>query len=153
MSEYIERNGLVISDTLPSDLAFSQNPKLYYQVRGYDRLYYRLDKRGDSIGIADTDTVSIEPVRMGDNVSMRYKQYTLTVPADTADYWTTLNSAYPTMFRYRVDNNICTAWHVAVGLMKYSKSECTILVPSKFGDQMAQNSVTAYGYRLNMLIR
>lgn len=153
MREYIKRNDITVVDTLPSTEAFLKNPKLYYEVQGYDRLYYHLDRLGDSIKIVGNDTFNLESVRRGDNIIMRYKQFTLTEYPDTADYWTTLNAPYPTEFKYMVDNNTCTAWHVAVQLMKYGDSECTILVPSKFGDTMAQNSVTPYGYKLKMQIK
>lgn len=153
MSEYIKRNELVIVDTLPPVDAFMKNPKLYYAVQGYDRLYYHLDHMDDSVIVLNDTTYEIEPVRRGDVIVMRYKQFTLTQTPDTADYWTTLNAPYPTEFRYMVDNSTCTAWHVAVQLMQYSNSECTILVPSKLGDERAQNSVTPYGYKLRMKIK
>lgn len=153
MREYIKRNNITVVDTLPSTETFMKNPKLYYEVRGYDRLYYHLDRLGDSIKIVGTDTFELEPVRKGDNVVLRYKQFTLTEYPDTADYWTTLNAPYPTEFRYMVDNNTCVAWQVAVQLMKYGESECTILVSSRWGDNLAQNSVTPYGYKLKMQIK
>lgn len=153
MREYIKRNEITVVDTLPSTEAFLKDPKLYYEVQGYERLYYHLDRMGDSITIIGTDTFEHEAVRRGDQIIMRYKQFTLTEYPDTADYWTTLNAPYPTEFKYMVDNNTCTAWHVAVQLMKYSNSECTILVPSRFGDNLAQNSVTPYGYKLKMQIK
>lgn len=153
MNEYIKRNGLEIVDTMPSVEAFMKNSKLYYAVQGYDRLYYHLDHMGDSVKVLGDSTYEIEPVRRGDVVVMRYKQFTLTQVADTADYWSTLNAPYPTEFRYMVDNSSCRAWHIAVDLMKYSESECTILVPSKLGDELAQNSVTPYGYKLRMQIK
>lgn len=153
MREYIKRHGYVITHTLPTDEEFMQNEKLFYAVQGYDRLYYRLDHRGDSIGVDSVrmDTVVIPPIRRGDKVSIRYRQFTLTQHPDTMEYWTTKNAAYPDEFRYMTDSKACQAWHVAVQLMRYPRSECTILVPSKFAGEAADNSVTPYGFQLKIV--
>ncbi len=86
MNEYISRNGLkVVKDTMPSAEAFLSDPKLYYEVQGYERLYFHLDHMGDSIKTLGEETFDIEPVRRGDNIVVRYKEVTLTAYPDTPD--------------------------------------------------------------------
>jgi hypothetical protein len=59
------------------------------------------------------------------------------------------------MFRYQDynDNNACIAWHIAVGLMKYSGTSCKIICPSKLGFDDANTSVTPYGYDISILVK
>ena len=154
ISDYIEREHINVIYELPaSDDDWGE--KDYYQVHGYDYLYYHLVKRGTPFHVNSAgDTVRTDSIIATETVVMRYKKYTLTVNSDTADYWTTLNKAYPLEFTYLTDyTNAPQAWHVAVGLMKYSDSECKIICPSKLGFTEDGNTVTPYGYDLKMKIR
>ena len=154
ITEYIEREGLNIITELPDDDAI-WGEKDYYQVSGYDFLYFHLVKRGDPMHItAKGDTIQTDEVLATETVVMRYKKYTLDQYPDTANYWTVLDSAYPVEFTYLTDFTTAPkAWHVAVGLMKYSDSECKIICPSKLGFTEDGNTVTPYGYDLKMKIQ
>ena len=154
IADYIAREGINVIYELPADDAV-WGEKDYYQVNGYDYLYFHLTHRGTPFHINEAgDTVRTDSILATETVVMRYKKYTLTLNADTADYWTTLNSAYPLEFIYLTDyTNAPKAWHVAVGLMKYSDSECKIICPSKLGFTEDGNSVTPYGYDLKMKIK
>ena len=153
IADYIAREGINVVYEEPADDAWGE--KDYYQVNGYDYLYYHLTKRGTPYHINDKgDTIRTDSVIATETVVMRYRKYTLDINADTADFWTTLNSAYPTEFTYLTDFTTApTAWHVAVGLMKYSDSECKIICPSKLGFTEDGNTVTPYGYDLKMKIK
>ena len=154
IADYIAREGINVIYELPADDAV-WGEKDYYQVNGYDYLYFHLTHRGTPFHINEAgDTVRTDSILATETVVMRYKKYTLTLNADTADYWTTLNSAYPLEFIYLTDYTTAPkAWHVAVGLMKYSDSECKIICPSKLGFTEDGNSVTPYGYDLKMKIK
>ncbi len=143
IEDYIARENIHVITELPDDDEWGE--KDYYQVSGYDYLYYHLVKRGSE---------EEDPVTATETVVMRFKQYTLTASADTADYWTTLNSAYPLEFTYLTDyTKAPTAWHVAVGLMEYGESECKIICPSRYGFTDDQTTVTPYGYHMKMKIK
>lgn len=153
IADYIEREGIHVVYELPDDDEWGE--KDFYQVNGYDYLYYRLVKRGTPWHLNEEgDTVHTDSILATEKVVMRYRKYTLDINADTADYWTTLNSAYPTEFSYLTDYTTAPkAWHVAVGLMKYSDSECKIICPSKLGFTEDGNTVTPFGYDLKMKIK
>lgn len=152
IANYLKVHNINVVYTLPADDAWGEND--YYQVPGYDNLYYRLVHRGDSLLIQGDDTTRIEPVMRSELVVMRYRQYTLTEYPDTISYWTTMDNAYPAEFRFQTDyTNASNAWHLAVELMQYSNSECKIICPSKQGLSAEQNSVTPYGYDLHMKIK
>ena len=154
IANYIAREGIHVIYELPEDDA-AWGEKDYYQVNGYDYLYFHLTRRGTPYHINDSgDTIRTDSIIATETVVMRYKKYTLGLNADTADYWTTLNSAYPLEFTYLTDYTTAPrAWHVAVGLMKYSDSECKIICPSKLGFTEDGNTVTPYGYDLKMKIK
>ncbi len=143
IEDYIKREGINVLNKLPENDE-DWGEKDYYKVEKYDYLYFHLIKRGPKEN----------PVTATETVVMRFKQYTLTTDPDTADYWTTLNSAYPLEFTYLTDYNTApTAWHVAVGLMKYNDSECKIICPSKLGFTDDQTTVTPFGYHMKMKIK
>ncbi len=144
IANYISRNNLVILDEEPSiDHVWAE--KEYYKVKGYDNLYFHLISRGDT-----TDTKIVA----NDLIIMRYKRFELTENADTLDYWTTLEQAYPTEFHYYNTTECeCVAWHLAVGLMGYANSQCEIIVPSKLGFSAEQNTVTPYVYILKIKVK
>lgn len=153
IADYIAREKINVVYELPDDDKWGE--KDYYQVNGYDYLYFHLVKRGEPYHLNQHgDTVRTDSVLATEKVVMRYRKYTLEINADTADFWTTLNSAYPLEFTYLTDYTTApTAWHVAVGLMKYSDSECKIICPSKLGFTDDGNTVTPYGYDLKMKIK
>ena len=154
IADYIAREGINVIYEMPEDDS-KWGEKDYYQVNGYDYLYFHLVHRGSPYHVNSYgDTIRTDSVLATETVVMRYRKYTLTINPDTADYWTTLNSAYPLEFTYLTDYTTAPqAWHVAVGLMKYSDSECKIICPSKLGFTEDGNTVTPYGYDLKMKIK
>lgn len=152
IANFIKRNNINVLQEMPADGHWGEND--YYEVEGYDNLYFHLVEKGDTIQVIGNETIEIEPIKATEMVVMRYRQYTLTQYSDTASFWNTLDSTYPTEFRYLTDyTTASTAWHVAVSLMKYSGSECKIICPSKLGLSAEQSSVTPYGYDLRMKIK
>ena len=143
IANYIRRNGLQIIEEEPAD-DHQWGPKEYYKVSGYDNLYFHLIQRGDT-------SYEIVP---NDLIVARYKQFELTENADTLSYWTTMEQAHPYEFQYG-DLSSCEAvgWHEAVRLMKYSDSECEIIVPSKQGFEADEMSVTPYVYILKINVK
>ena len=143
IANYISRNGLQIVTEEP-DSNHVWGPKEYYQVAGYDDLYYHLIARGDTA----------QEIVTNDQIIMRYKQFALTENADTLSYWTTLEQAYPVEFHYGNTSECdAVAWHVAIKLMKYSDAQCEIIVPSKLGFSADQSSVTPYVYILKIKVK
>ena len=157
IANYLSRNNLVILKEEP-DVNHVWTEKEYYQVRGYDNLYFHLIERGDSIRIDSIsptlqDTVDLTIVA-NDIIVTRYKQFQLTENPDTLSYWTTLDQAYPYEFHYgNLSDCEAKAWHVAVKLMKYPDSQCEIIVPSKLGFTVNQTSVTPYVYILKIKVK
>lgn len=140
IAEYIKRENINIIYELPADSLWGE--KDYLEID--DNLYFHLVNPGTG-----TDTVEYK-----DRILIRYKRYTLEVYADTVDYWTTNELAYPTEFEYMVSSDYaCTAWHEAVSYMKRDQSEAKIIVPSKLGFDDDNSSVIPYGYDIKIRIR
>lgn len=152
IANYMARNGYRLLDEEPSiDHAWPE--KDYYAIAGYDNLYFHLEQPGDSAYIDGEDTILLAPVRQGDVVIVRYKQFTLTENPDTLSYWTTLDAPYPVEFDYLAASSICTGWHEAIRHMQYDGAICKIIVPSVQGFSSDMKTVTPYGYILKMKIK
>ena len=165
IDNYIRRNAINVLKTEPA-VDYQWKEKDYYEVVGYDRLYFHLVKRGDSTYIDSVSPTRVDTIDrtilVNDVIVTRYKKFSLTENADTLDYWNTLNEAHPYEFFYGITSgtptgktSICEAlgWHIAVQLMKYPDSECIIIVPSKQGFDSDETSVTPYGYRLKIKVK
>lgn len=157
IKNYIERNELVILEEEPA-VDYVWGEKEYYQVKGYDDLYFHLITRGDSvrydtISESKVDTISQQIIE-GDMIVARYKKFELTENADTISYWTTLDQANPVQFHY-LNTSECdiVGWHLAIRLMKYPESQCQVLVPSKLGSSNDQSTVTPYMYILKIKVK
>lgn len=155
IANFFSRNGFNIITEAPENDVWGE--KDYLQVPGYDDFYFHLTTRGDSIridsidGKADTIDLSVVP---NDLIVLRYKRFELTENADTISYWTTLEQAYPYEFHYgNLAECEATGWHLAIKLMKYPNSECTIIQPSKMGFPPEVNSVTPYGYIMKFKVK
>lgn len=144
IANYISRNNLNILKTLPPN-NYEWGEKDFYQIPEVDDLYFRLVSRGDTMGTA---------VTANDIIVARYKKFALTENADTLSYWTTLDQAYPMEFHLgNLTECEAEGWHRAVRLMKYTDSQCELLVPSKQGFVENQTSVTPYMYILKIKIK
>ena len=140
VEDYIERNGLKIVETMPSEAAFQQNPKLYYHSTS--GLYYRLERPGRT---------DLDSIQSGDKltIDMRYLEYTLTERADTADYWSP--EVYPAwqQFTYGSSStNMPNGFLEAVSYMRRTESEAKLIVTSKLG--FDASVVTPYGYHVKI---
>ncbi len=144
IENYLRRKNLNILTTLPPD-NYEWRENDYYQIPGVDDLYFHLINRGDTTGYSAVTN---------DLIVARYKKFALTENADTLNYWTTLDVAYP--MEFHLDNiSECSAegWHRAVRLMKYTDSQCELIVPSKQGFTEDQTTVTPYVYILKIKIK
>lgn len=153
IENFISRHNINVLTTEPADdYVWAEND--YLLVPGYDNFYFHLRQAGDSINVDEGDTIRIEPIDAQETVVMRYRKFALTENADTLYYWSTLDQAYPTEFKY-LNTSTCeaTGWHVAVKYMKYTNAECQIICPSKLGFTTDQNSVTPYCYIMKMKIK
>lgn len=152
IDNYVSRNNLNILTSLPADGQWGT--KDYYKVPGYDKLYFHLISRGDSVWM-DEDSVEHDlTIIANDLVVVRYKKFDLSEYPDTISYWSTLDQAYPYEFHYG-NTSDCEAigWHEAVKLMKYPDSQCEIIVPSKQGFNAEQMSVTPYVYIMKIKVK
>ena len=154
IDNYISRNNLVILTEEPAkDYVWGE--KEYYKVPKYDKLYFHLIERGDTMRVdpETNDTIDLEIV-FNDLIVARYKKFGLTEDADTLSYWTTLDQPYPAEFHYG-NTTECDiiGWHAAIQLMGYPNSQCEIIVPSKQGSSDDQSSVTPYVYILKIKVK
>ena len=152
--DFLKREAIITTKQWPNDTIWPD--KLYYKVPGYDDLYFHFDVMGDSVYYdsqdGQIDTLHFAPVSNLDHIVIRYKKFSLTYPYDTVSYWTTLDSSTPFEFQYG-STTACDGWNIAVRLMKYSNSQCTLICPSKQGFPEDQGTVTPYGYILKMIIK
>ncbi|NDV47556.1 DUF4827 family protein [Paludibacter sp. 221] len=136
IEDYIKRNEIKVVDEMPSDDAFLQDENLYY--KSTSGLYYRLEKPG-----VGTDTVDYKV-----KIQAKYYEYTLTVPADTSNYWDT--SVYPYPYEFLLSGtNI--GFREAITYMKKSRAEAKLIIPSKLG--LNSSVVTPYGYKIQIQFR
>lgn len=152
IANYIDREGIRTTGEWPGYKEWPSN--LYYEVPGYDYLYFHMIAVGDTSYIDDDGKEQkVLPVAASETVIMRYKKYGLNWGSDTISYWTTQENPYPMEFKYLTESVDCVAWQLATQLMKYSNAHCRIICPSKLGESAAQSSVTPYGYELHMRIK
>jgi len=141
IADYIKRNHINIIYEEPEYMEWGE--KDYLEVSDY--CYFHLNVPGDTTS---------EEIVAGDYVNVRYRRYTLDVNSDTLSFWNTLEMAYPIQFQYGVSSSsACTAWHLALGKMKYTDAEGTIICPSKLGFTDDNSSVIPYCYDLKMQIK
>ncbi|MBQ2540220.1 MAG: DUF4827 family protein [Paludibacteraceae bacterium] len=153
IENFLSRNNINVLTEIPAD-NYTWGENDYLLVPGYDNLYFHLRHAGDSLLIEGNDTTHIDDIQPQETVVMRYRKFALTEHADTLNYWSTLDQAFPLEFQY-MNTSTCeaTGWHVAVKYMKYTNAECQIICPSKLGFTADQNSVTPYCYILKMKIK
>ncbi len=141
IEDYIKRNNIVIVKIEPLINEWGEND--YYEIDDY--LYYHLVDPGDTTSA---------PLAYGDNISLRYRRYTLNEYSDTLSAWTTSDSASPVEFRMGTSSSkTCEGWLQAVGYMMYNNAQCRIICPSKLGFSDATNSVIPYVYDLKIKVR
>ncbi len=141
---YIQRNNINVikltTDTLPANAKTGE--KDYYLMPS--GLYFHIVAKGDtSIKIA-TRT----------KVALRYRPYTLTIPADTsANNWNTVSSPDPLIVTYGETSSFSVVGiHQAIGLMRYSNSESKIILPSSLNTGTYADEVTPVAYDLKFKI-
>lgn len=146
INDYIKRNHINIIYEEPDYMNWGEND--FLEIGGKDSYcYFRLTQPGDT---------TTEEVAYQDDILFRYRQYTLTVDADTLSYWNTNEMAYPSQFQYNVNSSAaCTAWHYAVKYLRYTGAEGTLICPSKLGFNSGSygSRLTPYGYDIQMKIK
>ena len=136
IESYIQRQGITVVTEEPTEWG----EKVYWQVPDADNFYFHLVARGDT---------TLGEVEANDNISLRFKRYTLTVPADTIYNWGILDNPNPVTFKYMMTSDLsCTGWQLAIKYMKYPYAECKIICPSKLGFSEENSAVIPYGYDL-----
>ncbi len=117
----------------------------FLAVEGYDDLYFHLSSPIDT---------TAELLPNGTRVNLRYRKYGLDVYTDTVSCWNTDDQGDPVQLSVgTVDNNSCTAWHVALRKMGRSGAECKIICPSTVGFMEDNASVTPYCYEMKVTKR
>ncbi len=140
IDDFIQREGIKVLDEFPPDTIFAENE----YVKTSSGLYFRLEKRS-----SDTNKVEV-----GDVVSVKYLEYTLTTAPDTANFWDTQESPYLQEFVYDGTSTVFSqAFQEAVSYMKYSGTEAKLIVPDKIGFYSTDMLVVPYGYHLKILFR
>jgi hypothetical protein len=139
INDFISRQQIQVVTVMPD---FPWPDKVFYKSKS--GMYFRLTKQGD---IHTQD--SIMP---GDDVLVRFDQYTLGVKSDTISNRSTIDFVDPWGFKYMDYTQVCVAWHEAVGYMKYSKAEAQIIVPSKIGFSTFSRPATPIGYDMEIRI-
>jgi hypothetical protein len=139
ISAYIKRNNINVLTTFPADKKWKEND---YVKTGSGLYFHLVDSGGSKI---DTTTLQLK-----NTVIPRYKQYALSLAADTTSYWTTIDFGYTPDFVYGDLTQSCLAFQEAVSYMKRNDSQAKIIVPSEIGFTADKNSVTPYGYTLKI---
>jgi len=142
ISDFFSRNNISIVETAPATIPYPAN--VYYKTP--TGLYIQITAAGD------TTTDSLE---VNDEITIRYKKYTLEAKADTSYYLNTQDNREPVAYNYYdfSQTQSCKGWHEAVSLMKYTNAQAKIIVYSKLGFSSDQESVTPYGYDIYIKIR
>lgn len=138
IEDFVKRNNIKVIDKMPDDsISFGANEYL----KTSSGLYYRLEKPGTSDYVVET----------GDLVGIKYKEYTLTAKADTANYWDVQQSPYLREFVF--GSAPSAGLQEAVAYMKRSGAEAKIIIPYKIGLYTSGNDVIPYGYDIKIIFR
>ena len=140
INDFIRRQGIVTTNTMPSDSEFLAHPNLYF--RSTSGLLYRLERastRPDSTALVAGDRLIIDAF---------FIEYTLTARADTADYRSP--QSFPFGHSFNSDGGgTSAAFLEAVGYMKKIGAKSKLIVPHRIGFNSA--IVTPYGYDLEIM--
>jgi len=146
IDSYISANKLNILKETPK-LGHGQKwgEKDYIAIDGYDNFYFHLTSAIDT---------AAEPLLSGTRINLRYRKYGLATYSDTVSCWNTDDLGEPVQFSLgTLDNNSCTAWHLAINQAGFSGCECRIICPSTIGFTEDNVSVTPYIYDLKFTKR
>ena len=141
IADFISRQQIQVVTVMPT--AFPWPDKVYYKTK--TGLYFRLTNQGD--------IVTQDSVIAGDVIVVRYDQYTLTTKPDTISNRSTIDFVYPSEFKYLDYAQASSAWHEAVGFMKYNNAHAKLIVPSKIGFSTFSRPATPIGYDLEIRIK
>ena len=141
IADFIKRQNITVVEKLPNLKNWPQN--VFYKTP--TGLYINIVELGDTLGNA---------VISGDEITMRYIQYTLQAKADTMWYMNTIDNPFPRKFVFNnlASTDACKGWHEAVSIMKYNNTKARIIVYSKLGFSADEESVTPYGYDMTIRI-
>lgn len=138
ISNYVKRNNLQVTETLPADTAWGDN--LYY--KNSDGLYIHIIKSADrDSGIVNKDTVKINHL-----VIYRYQKWT--IDEDSSLVASSFESSTPNEWAYGVtsDSNYFIALYEALTMMRYNGTAAIVIVPSKLGTSDDVDDVIPYRY-------
>jgi|GEM_PF-4271678 len=147
IDDFIRRQGIQVTNRMPSDSAFLDNPNLFF--RSSSGLLYRLERastRPDSIN---------PPIVDGVRVFMRYIEYTLIERSDTSDFRSPQAFPFDNSFVFfrggRPTPSAPAAFIEAIGYMQRSGTKARLIVPHRIGKN--PTLVRPYGYDLEITFR
>lgn len=138
ITDYIKQNNIEVLTTFPADSIFGTNQ----YVKTESGLYFNLSKKGTGDAILE----------LSNTVVPRYKEYKLTLGADTISKWSTIDYEYSTDFIFG-NGSACPAFQEAASYMKRNDSEAKIIVHSKIGFQENWTPATPVGYIIKIRIQ
>ena len=141
ITDFISRQQIQVVTVMPT--VFPWPEKVFFKSK--TGLYFRLTNQGE---ISSQD--SLVP---GDIVVARYEQYTLKLKSDTISNRTTIDSPYPSEYKYQDLTQACPGWHEAAGYMKYSKAEAQIIIYSKLGFSHQNRPATPLAFDMEIRIK
>ena len=143
ISDFIKDNNIEILDAFPADTVFEDNQYFLDD----DGLYIQIPKDEEGNPMNGDGGVP----EKGDEIVVNY--YEITMSGDTVTrMWSPTEYGHEVpVFTYDVDYRIA-AFNIAAKYLQ-SRGEANLIVPSKIGFQRAQNSITAYRYRVRFKIK
>ncbi|MDR1652260.1 MAG: DUF4827 domain-containing protein [Prevotellaceae bacterium] len=129
IAEYIKRANINVLNSLPDENNWKPND----YVKLDNGVYFHLEKPG----------LAGDSIKSGDIALVRFKSYTLTLPVDSVDMWTTIGSPKPPQFVWGNTGQVCEAWLTALNIMQRQYSEGKIIAPSKTGFN-SQNAISSW---------
>ncbi|MDR2824564.1 MAG: DUF4827 domain-containing protein [Prevotellaceae bacterium] len=130
IEEYIRRENINVLKNMPDENSWKPND----YVKLDNGVYFHLEKAG----------VMNDSIKKGDLALVRFKSYTLGIPASVVDMWSIIGIEQPPQFVWGSAGQICDAWQSALSIMMRQHSEGKVIAPSKTGFN-SSNAVSSWG--------
>jgi hypothetical protein len=119
IKEYLKRENINVLKSFPAENAWKPNDYVALD----NGMYFHLEKVGEEG----------DSIKAGNLAIVRFKSYTLGIPTDSVDMWSTTGTQNPPTFVWGTTDKACEAWLTALALMQRQYSEGKIIAPSKTG--------------------
>ena len=143
INDFIRRQGIEITNRMPSDSEFLANPNLFYHSSS--GLFYRLEQPSNR---PDSDTI-VPDDRL--QIIARWIQYTLTTRPDTMDFRSPQAFPHGFSFAFPEPSTAPPAFLEAVRYMRGSGARARLIVPHHIG--FNPTVVTPYGFDIEISFR